>query len=248
MTILAIDLETYSSVSLRDCGLYAYADSPDTEILLFGYAFDDGPVEVVDLAQGEEIPVDVWAALHDPAVLKTAWNAQFEMTLIRNKLFPNVPKGWANQWACSMVHSYYLGLPGRLDTAAKALGAEQKDGAGTTLIRYFSVPCKPTKTNGGRTRNLPQHDLDRWDEFKRYCAQDVEVERDIRRRMQRLPLPEKEHRLWTIDQEINRTGVLLDTTLVSHAIVCDIQYQEKLLAEAEQLTGLDNPNSVSQLK
>lgn len=249
MTTLSIDLESYSSVNLRDSGLYAYAEHPETEVLLFGYAFDDGPVEVIDLARGEVLPSDLVAALHDPNVLKTAWNAAFEMEVIRKKLLPAVPENWAEQWACSMVHSYYLGLPGSLDLAAKALGLEQqKDSKGTALIRYFSMPCRPTKSNGGRTRNLPHHDLDRWKLFIEYCRQDVIVERELRQRMQKIPLPERERRLWAIDQAINRAGVCLDETLVEHAVALDEQYQDQLLAEAEELTGLDNPNSVSQLK
>lgn len=249
MTTLSIDLESYSSVNLRDSGLYAYAEHPETEVLLFGYAFDDGPVEVIDLARGEDLPSDLVAALYDPNVLKTAWNAAFEMEVMRKKLLPAVPENWTEQWACSMVHSYYLGLPGSLELAAKALGVEQqKDSRGSSLIRYFSMPCKPTKTNGGRTRNLPHHDTDRWELFIEYCRQDVIVERELRKRMQRIPMPEKERRLWAIDQEINRAGVCLDTALVDHAVALDKQYQEKLIAEAEMLTGLDNPNSVAQLK
>lgn len=248
MRFLAIDLETFSEKDLASTGLYAYADDPSTEILLFGYAFDDEPVQVVDLAQGEQIPLNVVAALFDPEIVKTAWNAAFEMSMLR-KMFPNVPDSWEEQWACSMAHSYYLGLPGGLEAAAKTLRLEaQKDSAGKALIRYFSVPCKPTKSNGGRTRNLPEHAPERWELFIEYCRQDVEVERGIRKRLQMFPLPEKERRLWVLDQRINRTGVALDSELVHHAVACDRQHQSRLLAEAESLTGLDNPNSVAQLK
>lgn len=246
MTTLSIDLETYSTVDLQKSGLYAYAESPDTKILLFGFAFDDDPVQVIDVAQHEYFPNDLVRALTDPKVLKTAWNAAFEYAVISKQYTGNLV---TEQWACSMVHSYYLGLPGKLETAAKTLNLEaQKDTAGEALIRYFSKPCKPTAANGGRTRNLPEHDPEKWAQFKAYCAQDVEVEREIRRKLERIPIPEKEHRLWVPDQKINSLGVQIDRDLVHHAIKCDQRHQERLLSEAERLTGLDNPGSVSQLK
>lgn len=245
MRILSIDIETYSSVDLDKCGVYRYAEAPDFEILLFGYAFDDDPVEVIDLTV-DPLPPHIVDALTDPAVVKTAWNAQFERVCLERSLGVRLDP---SQWRCSMVHAYYLGLPGSLEAAAKALKIkEQKDSAGKALIRYFSVPCKPTKTNGGRTRNLPEHDLERWKRFKRYCAQDVTVEREIRRKLEKRPLPNREQRLWEIDQRINDRGVRLDMKLVAEAVKCHTSYQARLTEEATRLTGLDNPNSVSQLK
>ncbi|MFZ5817261.1 MAG: DNA polymerase, partial [Bacillota bacterium] len=246
MMTLAIDLETYSSADLTKTGVYGYTQAPDFEILLLAYAWDDGPVEVIDLAQGEAIPAGVLAALTDTAVLKTAWNAQFERTALARHLGQAMPP---EQWRCSMVHSYTLGLPGSLDLAAKAVGVEvQKDSAGSALIRFFCRPCKPTKTNGGRTRNLPQHDPEKWAQFVAYCRQDVEVERAVRTRMQSMPVPEIEQMLWELDQRINDFGVRVDQELVAQAVACDQVYSQRLVAEAAQVTGLDNPNSVAQLK
>lgn len=253
MKTLAIDIETYSSVDLSRSGVYAYTQAPDFEILLFGYAWDDGPVRVIDLAQGEHLPDDVLNALTDPAITKTAWNAQFERVCLAQMLNPAAPRPYfvlaPEQWQCSMVHSTYLGLPAGLDAAAKALKLDiEKDGAGRNLIRYFSVPCSPTKANGGRTRNLPGHDAERWQQFVDYCRQDVEVEREIRNKLARFPFPEREHRVWCLDQKINDTGIHIDRELVGHAIACDELFQERLLAEAKEITGLENPNSVAQLK
>lgn len=261
MTTLSIDIETYSSVDLAKHGLYRYVEAPDFEILLVGYAFDDGPVFVADLATGMQFPPDVLEALTDPNVIKTAWNAQFERVCLERYLNHKVYAEAIEmalmepirldpaQWRCSMVHAYYLGLPGRLDGAAKALGVkEQKDYRGGALIRYFSVPCKPTKANSGRTRNLPEHDRKRWMQFADYCAQDVEVERAIRTVLNKRPLPEREQRLWELDQRINARGVRLDVPLVYEAVKCHQAYHNRLIEEATQLTGLDNPNSVKQLK
>lgn len=255
MSVLAIDIETYSSVDLSSSGVYAYTQSPDFEILLFAYAWNDGPVQVVDLTGGEQIPQDVLAAFTDPTVTKSAWNAQFERVCLARYLHPtavNISNSDImppEQWHCSMVHSMYLGLPGSLDLAAKALKLEiEKDAAGRDLIRYFSVPCAPTKVNGGRTRNRPEHDLERWKHFKAYCAQDVEVERAIRKKLSKFPMPEREHRIWCLDQRINETGVHVDMELVKNAIECDEVFQARYLAEAKRITGLENPNSVAQLK
>lgn len=255
MRTLAIDIETYSSVDLASSGVYAYTQAPDFEILLLGYAWNDGPVHVVDLARGEQIPDDVIAAFTDPSVIKTAWNAQFERVCLARYLHPtavNISEPDImppEQWRCSMVHSLYLGLPGSLDQAAKALKLDiEKDAAGRSLIRYFSMPCSPTQANGGRTRNLPEHDPERWDQFKAYCAQDVEVERAIRNKLSRFPVPEREHRIWCLDQRINETGVRVDLELVKNAIECDEVFQARFLDEAKRITGLENPNSVAQLK
>lgn len=246
MAILSVDLETYSSVDLTKAGVHAYVESADFEILLFGYAWDDDPVQVVDLAQGETIPPGVVAALTTVLNIKTAWNAAFERTCLSRHQGAQMP---ADQWQCSMVHSYYLGLPGRLETAAKSLKLEhEKDRAGKALIRYFSVPCKPTKKNGGRTRNLPEHDPEKWEALKRYCAQDVEVERAVRDRLSKFDVPTRERKLWVIDQAINDRGVRIDLPLVAEAIKLDASRQAELKSEAAEITGLDNPGSVAQLK
>lgn len=246
MRTLGIDIETYSPVDLLKSGVYPYVEHPDFEILLFAYAFDDEPVIVVDLAQGEKLPEEVFAALEDPAILKTAHNAAFERTCIDRHfgLWLDVV-----QWECTMVKSAMLGLPLSLAAVAKVLGiAEQKMVAGKALIKYFSVPCKPTKVNGGRTRNLPHHDIDKWNLFKEYCGQDVSTERGIRNKLKFFQIPEFEKRLYCIDQDINDRGVQLDMTLVHSAIAMDAKVKDKLTVEAVDLTGLDNPNSPTQLK
>ncbi|WP_331488017.1 hypothetical protein [Caminicella sporogenes] len=246
MRTLAVDIETYSSVDLTRCGVYKYTESPDFEILLFGYAFDDEEVKVIDLAQGEKVPEEVMTALTNPATIKIAFNANFERTCI-SKHF-NIPMP-PNQWRCSAVHALTLGLPGNLEGVAKSLNlSQQKMKEGKALIRYFSVPCKPTKANGGRTRNLPKHDIKKWNTFKDYCKRDVEVERAIRKKLENYPQADKEIRLWQLDQQINDRGVLIDKDLVDNAIKCDEIYQKKLLEEAIHLTGLENPNSPVQLK
>ena len=246
MTILSIDIETYSSVDLTKSGVYAYTEAPDFEILLFGYALEDGPAYVVDLARGETIPLAIDIALNSPDVVKTAFNANFERTCIAKHFGKPMP---AEQWRCSSVHALTLGLPIRLEDVAKALKLKhQKDTAGKALIRYFSMPCKPTNANGGRARNLPEHAPEKWEQFKAYCKQDVEVERAIREKLLRYPVLPVEQKLWELDQKINDLGVRVAPNLVKHAITCDSQYQEKLESEAIKLTGLDNPNSVSQLK
>ena len=246
MRVLAVDLETYSSVDLTKSGVRPYTESEDFEILLFAYAFDDEEVQVVGLATGEEIPEAVIKALTDPAVMKTAYNAQFERTCLKAHLGIDMPP---EQWRCSQAHSLTMGLPGHLDAVAKVMGlAEQKMKEGKALIRYFSMPCRSTKANGGRTRNLPHHDPEKWELFKNYCKRDVEVEREIRRKLAPFPMIEKEQKLWELDQRINDRGIQLDKKLVEHAIKCDEVYQQKLMKEAKHLTGLDNPNSPAQLK
>ncbi|AEG59352.1 DNA polymerase [Desulforamulus ruminis] len=246
MTILSIDIETYSSVDLAKSGVYRYTEAPDFEILLFGYAFNEELVRVIDLASGETLPESVLAALTDPEIVKTAFNANFERTCIAKHFGQPMPP---EQWRCTQVHALTLGLPIRLDGVAKAMKLEQqKDSAGKALIRYFSIPCKPTKTNGQRTRNRPEHAPEKWAQFKAYCRQDVEVERTIRKALERYPIPEIEQKLWILDQKINDRGVRVDPELVAHAITCDTAYQKKLEAEAVRLTGLENPKSVAQLK
>jgi DNA polymerase len=244
MAVMSCDIETYSSVDLKKCGVYRYVEADDFEILLFAYAFDDGPVKIVDLAQGQVLPVDVREALTNPEVIKAAFNAAFERVCIAKYFGIATPP---SQWRCTQVHALTLGLPGHLKGVAKALKLEQqKDAKGTNLIRYFSMPCKPTKANGGRTRNYPNHDLLKWHEFKDYCVQDVEVERAIRKKLSRYPMTEQ--KLWELDQMVNDRGIQLDSLVVKHAIQCATAYQEKLEEEARELTGLENPNSLVQLK
>lgn len=240
-----IDIETYSDVDLSKCGVYKYVEG-DFHILLFAYAFDDEEVKIVDLACGEELPQEVLDAIDDPNVIKWAWNAQFERTCIGHYLGRVLSP---DSWRCSMVHAASLSLPLSLKEAAKALKTgEQKDKAGENLIRYFSVPCKPTKSNGGRTRNLPEHNPEGWQQFKDYCMQDVRTERDIRKRLEVFPMLEHEWDYYHMDQRINDRGVLIDKHLVEQAIACDLLLSETMTKKAYELTGLENPNSVSQLK
>jgi len=246
MRTLAIDIETYSSVDLISAGVYKYAESPDFEILLLAYAWDDEPVHIIDLACGEPVPDDLLFELVRPGPIKTAYNANFERTCL------TAATGWEMtpaQWRCTAVHAASLGLPRSLDQVAKALNIEQqKMEAGKALITYFSKPCKPTTRNGQRTRNLPHHDPDKWALFKEYCKQDVEVERAIRDRLKKFTISGPEQALWSLDQIINDTGVRVDKKLVKEAIKADLEIKKRLEAEAIELTGLDNPNSISQLK
>ena len=246
MRTLAIDLETYSSNNIK-YSVYKYVEAPDFEILLFAYAFDDDPVRVVDLAQGETIPDDVKAALYDKDVLKTAFNANFEINCLR-RYFPDLPE---EQWECDRILSLYNSYPPHLAAVAKAMHFDedrQKDTRGKALIRYFCLPCKPTKANGGRTRNYPKDAPDKWAVFKEYNRQDVVVERAIRDKLVNLRPPDFEHENWLIDQAINRNGIMVNRTLVDNAIRLSGEYREKLLARATEITGLDNPNSPLQVK
>jgi len=246
MTVLQIDLETYSSVDLTKCGVYRYVEAPDFEILLFAYAYDDEPVQVIDLTAFEDLPERVRHDLTNPAVIKTAYNANFERTCISKHFGIECDP---LQWRCTAVHALALGLPGYLEGVAEVLKLEaQKDARGKNLIKYFSVPCKPTKANDGRTRNYPYHDPEKWEQYKEYNRQDVVVEREVRRKLERFPLPDHEWKLWALDQRINDRGVRLDPVLFRQAIACDEQYEARLVAEAKEITGLDNPNSLQQLK
>lgn len=245
MRDLGIDIETYSSVDLIKSGVYAYVSAPDFTILLFAYAFDDGPVELVDLTK-DELPDEIMQALTDNQILKTAYNANFERTCIQKHFGIRLP---VNEWSCTMVASSELGLPNSLATVAMALGlAEQKDSRGKALINYFSKPCKPTDANGHRTRNLPEHDPEKWQTFKDYCKQDVEVERSIRRKIARFPIEASEQRLWEYDQRINDRGVRIDPRVVNNAIKFDAIYSEHCRQRAFEITGLENVNSLSQIK
>ena len=245
-TLMGLDLETYSSAPLPRCGVYRYCDAPDFEILLFSYAFDDEPVQTIDLASGETLPLEVISALEDPGIIKVAYNAQFERVCLSRYL-----GHWLDprQWRCTMVMAAYLTLPGRLADAAVALGTtEKKMEEGKDLIRYFSVPCKPTKTNGGRTRNLPADAPEKWAVYKQYNAQDVETERAIRKALEKYPLLEQEWELYALDQQINDRGVRVDKKLVKNAIAVDAVFAQAAYQRAKELTGLENPGSVNQLK
>ena len=243
--VLSIDLETYSDVDLPNCGVYRYVEG-DFHILLFAYAFDDEETKCVDIACGEQLPAEVIDALQDESIIKSAWNAQFERTCLSKYLGAQLSP---DSWQCTMVWAASLSLPLKLATAAQALKtAQQKDAVGERLIRYFSLPCKPTKANGGRTRNLPEHAPEDWKLFKSYCIQDVETERDIRRRLEKFPLLPQEWDFYHMDQRINDRGILIDKELVQQAIICNMALSEEMTKRAYALTGLENPNSVSQLK
>lgn len=243
---LGIDIETYSDVDLQKCGVYAYTDSPAFEILLFAYAFDDEDVSIVDVAKGESLPERVLSALTDDSIVKTAFNAAFERTCIaRHYNLTLTPAGWQ----CTAVQSAMLALPASLDGVGEVLDIRQKKlKEGKDLVRYFSMPCKPTKANGGRTRNMPEDSSEKWELFKSYCIRDVEAEREIRYKLRNYPIPEGEQLLYQMDQEINDRGILVDQTLVDHAVTCDTEYRQQVTRRAYELSGLENPNSPAQIK
>lgn len=246
-TTLRIDLETYSDVDLKKCGVHKYVESDNFEVMLFAYAFDDSDVNVIDFAAGEKIPYELLLKLYDPTVTKTAYNAAFEIACLNRILDADLER---EQWRCTSVHALYLGLPGSLGDVGKVLGLDEdkrKLSSGRALIRYFCLPCKPTLKNGGRVRNLPQHDPDKWAMFKDYCGRDVDAEREIAVKIARFPVPEKEWKLWHLDQRMMSIGIKVDRELVSAAIECDGIFKERMTTEAITLTGLDNPNSRDQL-
>ena len=244
--VLSADIETFSNVDLIKCGVYAYADSPAFEILLFAYSFDGGETQIIDLAQGEKLPAEVEEAIFDVSVTKTAYNANFERTCLSKHFGRYIPP---ESWHCSAVQAAMLALPRSLEDVGRVLGLdEQKMKEGKELIRYFCVPCKPTKANGGRTRNLPCHAPEKWELFKTYCKRDVDVEKSIRRKLHNFPIPESEMELYRIDQRINDRGVLVDMKLVRNAVSCERLHKEVVTKRAYELTGLENPNSVVQLK
>ena len=244
--ILEMDIETFSDVDLIKCGVYAYADSPAFEVLLFAYSFDGGETRVIDLAQGEELPEEVVEAVFDGSVVKTAFNANFERTCLSKHFGRYLPP---DSWHCSAVQATVLALPRSWEDVGAVLGLdEQKMKEGKELIRYFCVPCKPTKANGGRRRNLPCHAPEKWELFKAYCMRDVDVEKAIRRKLYKFPIPEGEMELYRLDQRINDRGVLVDMGLVRQAVVCERLHKEVVTRRAYELTGLENPNSVAQLK
>lgn len=247
---LNIDLETFSSVDITKSGLYKYVQSPDFQILLFAYSVNGAPTKVVDLASGEQIPQDIIKALYDPNVIKRAYNAAFEWYCLSKHLGINNPIAWLSQWKDTMLHGLYCGFTAGLDATAKALGLPQdkrKMAAGKTLIKLFCTPTVPTKRNGMRTRTLPHHEPEKWQLFKEYNCQDVEVEKEIERRLSNFPVPESEEELWRLDQQINAFGVRVDMDLVEAAIYIHDMATAQLMEEARQLTGLENPNSAQQL-
>ena len=266
MRNLEIDIETYSSVSLQKCGVYKYAESPDFEILLFGYSADGGEVRVIDLASGETLPADVLSALTDDSVTKWAFNAQFErvclsrylsdMGISLDQFYDRHPLSTEcarflnpESWRCSMVWSAYMGLPLSLEGVGAVLGLEkQKMTEGRDLIRYFSTPCTPTKANGGRTRNLPKHDQEKWDRYKAYNLRDVETEMQIQAKLSKFPVPDAVWDEYHLDQEINDRGIRVDMPFVKQCIALDAETRDSLTASMRELTELDNPNSVAQMK
>lgn len=264
MKTIHIDLESYSGNDLGKCGVYKYVQHPDFDILLFGYAVDGGAVRVVDLASGETLPEEVLAALSDETVTKWAFNSNFERVCLSEWLRRNHPEYFRSYsdegdtvgdyldphgWKCSMVWSAYMGLPLSLAGAGAVLGLEeQKLKEGKDLIRYFCVPCKATKANGGRTRNLPEHDREKWKRFKFYNQRDVEVEISIQEKLRNFPVPDFVWEEFWLDQEINDRGILLDMDLVENAIRLDGISKDQLLDAMKKITGLENPNSVAQMK
>lgn len=246
MRELSIDIETYSSIDIGKAGLYKYAQSEDFEILLFAYSIDNGPVNIIDLAQGEQLPEEIITALSDKSVIKTAYNAAFEWYCLNR--FWKTP---IDQWRCTMVKGLYCGYPAGLKAIGEAIGLSEdkkKLATGKALIRYFCVPCKPTKTNGGRTRNLPKHEPEKWAIFKEYNVQDVVTEMEIKKVLDKVEFPEKEQKLWELDILMNSYGVKVDKQLVEGALSIGSRRSETLLQEAQNLSGLDNPNSIAQLK
>lgn len=247
MIHLSIDLETYSDVNLKKAGLYRYVQSPAFEILLFAYSFDGAPTQVIDMAQGEEIPMEVIHALTDPQCLKHAYNAAFEWYCLSKYMGAQLPPA---QWRDTMLHGLYAGYTAGLDATGRALGIpedKQKLTTGKALIRYFCVPCKPTKANGGRTRNYPHHDPEKWALFKTYNGQDVVAEMEIERRLSVFPVPDFVQKQWETDLLINARGVAVDMDFCEGALELGETIRAKLTDEAVQLSGLQNPNSVKQL-
>lgn len=246
MDTLAIDIETYSDVSLPDCGVHRYAASEQFEILLFAYSLNDEPTQIIDLASGEKISDKIMEYLMDDSVIKTAYNAAFERNCI-NRFFglSLKPEGWR----CTLVQASMLSLPLSLEGVGEALNLDKKKmSEGKDLIRYFCMPCKPTKANGGRTRNLPSDAPEKWELFKTYCIRDVDVEKQIRNKLAKFPIPDREQKLYCMDQRINDRGIMVDQELIGHAVACDLLYKETVTKKAYEISGLENPNSVSQLK
>ena len=250
MKSISIDIETYSSVNLARSGVYRYAESEDFEILLFGYSIDGKEVNVIDLTQGEKIPEEIIMALQDEKIIKWAFNAMFERICLSKFLGLETGKYLnPSSWRCSMIWSAYMGLPLSLEGVGAVLGLEkQKLSEGKDLIRYFCLPCNPTKSNGGRTRNLPRHDMEKWQRFKEYNARDVETEMLIQERLSKFPLPDFVWSEYVLDQIINDRGIAIDMHFVKQAISIDEDSSEKLRNIMQEITELENPNSVQQMK
>lgn len=250
MKKLSCDIETFSDVDLIRCGVYKYADSPNFEMLLFAYAVDDGDVHIIDIAGGEELPEEIIQAIKSDTVVKTAYNAQFERVCLSRYL--KLPDGeYLNpqSWYCTAVQAAELALPLSLADVGSVLGLErQKMTEGKELIKYFCVPCKPTKSNGNCTRNRPCHDINKWETFKKYCMRDVDVERQIADKLKMYPISDEEHRLYVLDQIINDRGVLVDSELAEQAVKLNSIQTAVAVEQAYMITGLENPNSVTQLK
>lgn len=246
MKKLSIDIETFSDIDLIKCGVYKYADSPAFEILLFAYSIDDGEINIIDLVNGEELPEEIAEAIKSDTVIKTAFNAQFERVCLSKHLGILLDP---SSWYCTAVQAAELSLPSSLADVGAALGLErQKMTEGKDLIKYFCVSCKPTKSNGGRTRNMPGDAPEKWALFKEYCKRDVDVERQIAKKLEMYPISESEHRLYVLDQRINDRGVLVDLSLAQQAIKINSIQTAVATEQAYTLTGLENPNSVAQLK
>lgn len=246
MKHLSIDIETYSSVDIKKAGMYKYALSDDFQILLFAYSIDFGEVKIIDLAKGEILPGEVVSALNDKNIIKHAYNAPFEWWCLNQAGY----KTEIEQWRDTMFHGLYCGYTAGLGATGTAIGLPQdkkKDTTGKALIKLFCVPCKPTKKNGGRLRNLPHHEPEKWELFKNYCIQDVVTETGIYERLSNFPVPQEEQELWVLDQKINAYGVKIDTELVRGALNINDVITAELTEEAVQVTGLDNPNSAAQL-
>lgn len=252
MHIMNVDIETYSDVDIKTAGAYAYAESPAFEILLIAYKIDDGPAEVIDMTKDDMETLNSHYCFHsllwNPQYIKTAYNANFERTCLAAHYKKPMPP---EQWRCTAVHAATLGLPATLGAVGEALGLpedQQKDKTGKSLIQYFCKPCKPTKTNGGRNRNLPEDAPEKWAQFVEYNRQDVVTESVIREKLSIYPIPEEEQWLWELDQHMNDRGIRLDMHLVRNILAFDVIYYERLIREARAITGLDNPNSLAQLK
>ena len=246
MNVLNIDIETYSSEDISKTGLYKYAQSTDFEILLFAYSLNGSPVEVIDLAQGEVVPEEVVGMLNDGETELRAYNAAFEWYCLNQAGY----RTNLEQWRCTMIHAYYAGYPGGLGKVGKAMGFEndkKKSATGKALIRLFSVPCKPTKRNGGRTRNMSHHEPEKWELYKEYNRQDVVAEMSIKEKLEGIKLPKFEWKLWHTDVRMNAEGIKVDSELVESALFVSDTWNEYLLNEAKELTGLENPNSTVQL-
>ena len=246
MDTLAIDIETYSDVSLPDCGVHRYVASEQFEILLFAYSRNDEPTKIIDLASGEKMPDEIMKLLTDDSVIKTAYNAAFERNCINRYFGLSLkPEGWR----CTLVQASMLSLPLSLEGVGEALNLDKKKmSEGKELIRFFCMPCKPTKSNGGRTRNLPSDEPEKWELFKTYCIRDVDVEKQIRNKLAKFPIPDREQKLYCMDQRINDRGIMVDRELIGHAVACDLLYKETVTKKAYRISGLENPNSVAQLK